>query len=161
MIAAINGVAAGGGLSLALLADFRFASETARLTTVFVRRGLCADGGMTATLPRLVGIAKAVELLMTGDDVVADEAARIGLVDRVVAPERLLAEVKDFAARLAAGPPIALSFIKRAVNRTMLSDLENQIAFEALGQGTCLATDDFAEGRSAFLEKRSPRFVGR
>jgi len=161
VIAAVNGIAAGGGLSIALLADFRIASDRARLTTVYVRRGLMPDGGMTSTLPRLVGLAKALDLLMTGDEIDGPEAARIGLVSRVVPHDTLMDEARALARRLASGPPLALSFTKRAVWQSSDHSLEDQMHFESWGQGICLKTDDFREGVQAFLEKRRPQFRGR
>ncbi|MFO1189150.1 MAG: enoyl-CoA hydratase [Alphaproteobacteria bacterium] len=161
VIAAVNGVAAGGGLAIALLADFRIASDRARFTTVYVRRGLMPDGGMTSTLPRLVGLAKALDLLMTGDEIDGPEAARIGLVNRVVPHDTLMDEARALARRMASGPPLALSFTKRAVWQSNNHSLEDQMHFESWGQGICLKTDDFREGVRAFLEKRQPQFKGR
>ena len=161
VIAAVNGMAAGGGMALALLADFRIASEQAKFTTAFVRRGLAADTGMSLTLPRLVGLEKAMELLLTADTIDAREALRIGLVGRVVPAEALMDEALALARRLAAGPPIAQSFIKRAVHAGFHRSFDEQLELESWGQGICLKTRDFEEGRAAFLEKRPPVFVGR
>jgi 2-(1,2-epoxy-1,2-dihydrophenyl)acetyl-CoA isomerase len=160
VVAAVNGVAAGGGLSLAAVADFRVAGASARFTPAFIRRGLMPDGGLTHTLPRLVGRAKALELLMTASATLdAEEALRIGLADRVVPDEELMDAAFDLARGLAAGPPVALSFTKRALQRA--GDYEAQLEFESWGQRVCLRTEDFDEGRRAFTEHREPEFRGR
>ena len=161
VVAAVNGVAAGGGLALAAVADFRIAAASARFVPAFLRRGLMPDGGLTHTLPRLVGPAKARELLMTDADVDAAEALRIGLADRVVPDAELMTETRVFARRLASGPPVALSFTKRALQRSGAADYESQLEFESWGQRVCLQTEDFAEGRAAFRERRDPIFQGR
>jgi len=160
VIAAVNGVAAGGGMGLALLADFRFASTQARFTTAFVRRGLAADTGMSVTLPRLVGLEKALDLLLTSETIDGEEALRIGLIGHLCAPERLMHDVLSYASKLAAGAPIAQSFIKQAMYAGLHRGFEEQLPFESWGQGICLKTQDFEEGRRAFLEKRPPIFRG-
>jgi 2-(1,2-epoxy-1,2-dihydrophenyl)acetyl-CoA isomerase len=161
VIAAVNGVAAGGGMSIALLADFRVASEQARFATAYIKRGLTCDGGMSATLPRLVGMAKAAELLLLGDEVDAHDAERLGMVNRVVAHDALLPSARELARKLAVGPPIALSFMKRALLFAEHHDFEDVMQFESWGQGVCLRTEDCEEGLAAFREKRAPRFTGR
>jgi 2-(1,2-epoxy-1,2-dihydrophenyl)acetyl-CoA isomerase len=160
VIAAVNGVAAGGGMALALLADFRIASDEARFTTAFARRGMTADTGMSLTLPRLVGLEKALELLLTADTIDAVEAQRIGLVGRVVPAAQLMDATLEFARRVAKGPPIAQSFIKRAVYAAGRNTFEEQLEVESWGQGICLKSKDCEEGRAAFLEKRAPVFRG-
>jgi 2-(1,2-epoxy-1,2-dihydrophenyl)acetyl-CoA isomerase len=160
-IAAMNGVAAGIGASLALSCDLRYAVPDASFVEAFVKIGLTVDGGATWLLPRLVGTGKALEMMYTGEPLGADEAARLGLVNRVVAPEELEPVVRSLAERLAAGPTLALGAIKRSVNHAMHSTLEEAIEFEFHLQGVQMQHEDFREGVTAFLEKRQPRFQGR
>jgi 2-(1,2-epoxy-1,2-dihydrophenyl)acetyl-CoA isomerase len=160
VIAAVNGVAAGVGFSIALLSDIRIASNNAKFSAIFVRRGLMPDGGMTVTLPQIVGLPKALELAMTGDIIGAEEALRIGLVKKVVPQEALMDEVKSLAVRIAAGPPLALSFIKRALYRNVRVSFEEGLYFESWGQNVLLNTKDHIEGVNSFLEKRAPIFTG-
>jgi 2-(1,2-epoxy-1,2-dihydrophenyl)acetyl-CoA isomerase len=161
VIAAVNGVAAGGGMSIACAADFRFVAESATFVAAFVRRGLMPDSGLTYLLPRLISRSLALRILMTGASVAAEEALRIGLADQVVADDKLLADVHEFAEELAAGPAVALSFTKRAIQRSDESTLATQLDFESWGQSICMKSQDFAEGLSAFTEHRQPRFTGR
>jgi 2-(1,2-epoxy-1,2-dihydrophenyl)acetyl-CoA isomerase len=161
VIAAVNGVAAGGGMSIACAADFRFVARSARFVAAFVRRGLMPDSGLTYLLPKWVARSTALRIMMTGADVGAEEAQRIGLADEVVADERLLEVVHDFAEQLAAGPAVALSFTKRAVQRADTGDLSAALDFESWGQSACFKTQDFTEGMAAFRERRPPRFQGR
>jgi 2-(1,2-epoxy-1,2-dihydrophenyl)acetyl-CoA isomerase len=161
VIAAVNGVAAGGGMSLACAADFRFLAESASFAASFVRRGLMPDSGLTYLLPKLVPRSLALRILMTGATVTAAEALRCGLADEVVPDGELLPAAHAFAERLAAGPAVALSFTKRAVQRSDELTLDGQLAFESWGQSVCFKTADFAEGVAAFREKREPRFEGR
>lgn len=160
IIAAINGVAAGIGFSLALLADLRIASDKAKFCSVFVRRGMMPDGAMTCTLPLIVGLPKALELAMTGDTICAEEALRIGLVNKMVPQERLLDEAVALGRKLSAGPPMALAFIKRGMNRMMRASLEEALTFESWGQNSLRKTKDHQEGIEAFLQKREPVFTG-
>jgi enoyl-CoA hydratase/carnithine racemase len=159
-IAAVDGPAVGFGCDLALACDLRIASERAQLGEVFVRRGLMPDGGGTFFLPRLVGLARALELMLTGELVGADEALRVGLVNRVVPSSELTASVEAFAARLAEGPPLAFAHIKRAVYAGLGGTLSEALDREATGQLALLATRDFGEGVMAFLQKRAPKFQG-
>lgn len=160
IIAAVNGVAAGIGFSLALFADIRIASNKAKFCPVFVHRGMMPDGGMTFTLPLIVGFAKALELAMTGDTICAEEALRIGLVSKVVPGDNLMSEAIALAKKLSAGPPVALAFIKRGMNRSMRAGLEEALTFESWGQNTLRKTKDHQEGVEAFLQKRKPVFTG-
>lgn len=161
IVAAVNGTAAGAGVSLALAADLRLASEKASFVLAFVRIGLVPDAGSTFFLPRLVGMGKAVEMSMTGDKVDAAEAERVGLVNRVVPADVLMEESLKLAGRLAQAPTKALGLMKRAFNRSFGVSLENQLSYEADLQAIAARTDDFREGVKAFLEKRPAIFRGK
>ncbi|MBI4308082.1 MAG: enoyl-CoA hydratase/isomerase family protein [Chloroflexi bacterium] len=160
-IAAVNGVAAGGGLSVALCCDIRIASDQARFTAVWTRRGLIPDGLATWLLPRIVGMSHACELSYTGRVIDAAEAARIGLVSRIAPQARLLPEVLALADEVAQQAPIALRLTKRAFFFSAFNSPDEQIFHESASQSICMATEDHAEGRKAFLEKRVPTFRGR
>jgi 2-(1,2-epoxy-1,2-dihydrophenyl)acetyl-CoA isomerase len=160
-IAAMNGVAAGIGASLALSCDIRYAVPESSFVEAFVKIGLTVDGGATWLLPRLIGTGRALEVMYTGDPLGAVEAERLGLVNRVVAPEELEAVVRSLAERLAAGPTLALGAIKRSVNYAAHSTLEEAIEFEFHLQGVQMRTEDHREGVTAFIEKRPPKFQGR
>lgn len=160
VIAAVNGVAAGAGASLAFACDIRIAAEEARFLLAFGRIGLVPDSGATWFLPRLVGPAKAAELALVGDTVDAKEALRIGLVSRVVPADGLMPEARALAARLAEGAPLAMSLTKRALERSMTVTLDEALDREAELQGQAGASADHAEGLAAFREKRPPRFTG-
>ena len=160
VIAAINGVAAGAGASIAFACDLRIASSSASFVLAFGRIGLVPDSGATWTLPRLVGAARAAEMTLLGDPVGADEALRIGLVSRVVAPDALEAEAATMAGRLAAGSPRALSTTKRLLASSFERDLLSTLEAEAAVQQGAGESRDHAEGLAAFLEKRTPRFTG-
>ena len=160
-IAAVNGVAAGAGLSLALACDLRIASDAAKLTQAFVKIGLVPDSGGTFLLPRVVGYAKALELSMTGDVIDAAEAARIGLVHRTVPTDEFAREVADLAARLAAMPTVAIGETKVLLRDALTLDLGESLAREAKAQARMGQTEDHLEGVMAFAEKREPTFRGR
>jgi 2-(1,2-epoxy-1,2-dihydrophenyl)acetyl-CoA isomerase len=159
-IAAINGAAVGAGVSLFLACDIAIASENARFGLAFVKVGLVPDAGATYFLPRKVGIAKAIELMCTGDMIDAKEAERIGLVSRVVPHDKLMEEVKKLAEKLAKGPPIAIGLIKRATYKSLDNNLEQQIDFEDFAQSLCFKTEDHKEGARSFMEKREANFKG-
>jgi 2-(1,2-epoxy-1,2-dihydrophenyl)acetyl-CoA isomerase len=160
IVGAINGVAAGAGASLAFACDIRVAAEGASFALAFGRIGLVPDSGATWFLPRLVGPAKAAELALLGETLSAVDAERFGLVARVVAADALAAEARAIAARLAGLAPLALAQTKRALQRSWSVDLETALEDEAYRQGVVGATADHAEGLTAFLEKRPPRFTG-
>jgi len=158
VIAAMNGVAAGVGASLALVADIRIAVPEASFVEAFVKIGLTVDGGASWLLPRLIGPGKALEMFFTGRPMGAEEAERLGLVNQVVPAERLEETVGELARALAAGPAGALGAIKRSVNYSLNATFEEAMDFEFLLQGVQMEGADFKEGVSAFVEKRPPRF---
>lgn len=161
VVAAVNGFAAGAGASLAFACDFRIASEDAKFFQAFIKVGLIPDSGATFFLPRLVGLAKAIELGTLGDVIDAAEAERLGLVTKVVPADKLAEETSAFAARLAAGPTRAIALTKKALYYGAVHDLESAMDYEADLQGQIALTADHVEGVKAFLEKREPKFEGR
>ncbi len=161
VIAAVNGVAAGAGLSLALACDLRIASDKASFIEVFVNVGLVPDSGSTYFLPRLVGLGKAMELCFTGDRVSAEQALAIGLVNRVVAADKLAEAANEWATRLAALPTGAIGLTKRLLHRAWSTDLAGMLEAEAVAQETAGQFRDHREGVLAFFEKRPPIFQGK
>jgi 2-(1,2-epoxy-1,2-dihydrophenyl)acetyl-CoA isomerase len=160
IIAAVNGVAAGAGASLAFAADMRLAAENGTFVLAFGRIGLAPDSGSSWFLPRLVGAAHAAELLFLSDPMPAEEALRIGLVSQVVPDAALLDHARTLAAKVAHGSPTALALTKRALNHSMEVGLVEALDHEASLQGIAGRTADHAEGLAAFVEKRAPRFSG-
>lgn len=161
MIAAVNGVSAGAGFSLALAADIRIASTQARFISVFIRRGLVPDTGTSYHLPQLIGRGRAIEMLMTGDEVDAATADKWGLVNRVVEPDDLMPETVKLATRLAHGPTVAIELTKRLVSDLTRGGLDVHLQNEAWAGTRLQQTEDSGEGRAAFLERREPRWTGR
>ena len=162
VIAAINGTAAGAGFSIALACDLRIASETAKFSMAFILRGLIPDCGGTFFLPKLIGSAKACELIFTGDTIDAAEAARIGLVNRVVPQEKLMEAAEELANKLIQRPPIALRYAKRAVYEELTDvNLASRLDYEISIDRMLMDTEDCREGVRAFLEKREAKFKGR
>lgn len=160
IIAALNGTVAGAGAVIATAADLRVAADTAKIAYLFTKVGLSgADMGASWLLPRIVGLAKASELLMTGDFITAGEAHRIGLYNRVVPAEELLDEARALAESLARGPSFALEITKDALNREASTDLVSALESEAQAQAVCMQNPNFREAYEAFVEKREARFV--
>lgn len=160
VIAAINGAAAGAGFGLALCCDMRLVSESARMTAGYIRRGLSPDAGVSWWLPRLVGHARAMDIILTGRDVSSAEALQIGLATQVVPDDVFMATVATLAQQLAAGPPIAMALSKRLLLESSTTPLAVQLRHEVVHIKTCFGTQDVADAIAAFREKRLPRFNG-
>jgi enoyl-CoA hydratase len=161
VIAAINGYAVGGGCELAMACTLRIAADTARLGQPEINLGIIPGYGGSQRLARLVGSGRALELLLTGDQIPAAEALRIGLVNRVVPAAELMSEVRALASKLASKAPVAVRYILDAVSRGMQMSLGEAQALEASLFGLVASTDDMREGTSAFLQKRQPEFKGK
>ncbi len=160
VIAAVGGAAAGFGCSLALSADVRLASSTARFSLLFVKRGLTLDGGASYFLPRLAGL-RGMEMALTGDLLNAEEALRLGLVNRVIPQEEFHAQVAEYAERLSKNAPLALAAIKASVHYALRNGLDDVLTYEMDEQRRMTRTEDVREGIAAFLEKREPVYKGR
>ena len=159
IIASLNGTTAGAGACIALASDIRIAAEEAKIAFIFVKVGLAGtDMGATYLLPRVVGFAKATELLMTGDFTEASEAERIGLYNRVVPRDQLEATTREFAAKLANGPALGIAKTKEMLNRELHMSFESALEAEAVAQALCMQTPDFKEAHAAFIEKRPAKF---
>jgi enoyl-CoA hydratase/carnithine racemase len=161
VIAAINGFALGGGCETAMACTIRIAVEHAKFGQPEVKLGLLPGGGGTQRLPRLVGKGRALQLILTGETISAQEAYRIGLVNEVVAAEDLITRAETILKQIAANAPIAVKFSLQAANRGLETSQSEGLALEASYFGICAATEDKKEGTSAFLEKRAPKFHGR
>jgi 2-(1,2-epoxy-1,2-dihydrophenyl)acetyl-CoA isomerase len=160
-IAAVNGVAAGAGMSLSLACDLRVGSELTRFKTVFLERSLSPDTGMSYYLPRIVGLSRAYDLVFTSRWVEAEEAYRIGLLDRLVPSERLLDAALELAEQIVALPPLAMQVAKRVLQHSLDSTIEEQLKYEAQGlQMARRAPNDAAEAAAAFRERRPAQFTG-
>ncbi|WP_313885455.1 enoyl-CoA hydratase-related protein [Desulfallas sp. Bu1-1] len=160
VIAAVNGLAIGGGLSFVLAADFVIASSEAKFCQAFVQVGLVPDLGGTYFLPRIVGMLKAKELIFTGKTIDAFEAERIGIVNKVVDPGSLQEAVEQLSSQLAQGPSSAIGLTKSLLNRNINRCLDEALEDEAFAQSICMQTQDHREGVRAVREKRKPRFIG-
>jgi enoyl-CoA hydratase/carnithine racemase len=161
VIASINGVAVGAGLDMALMCDMRIMSTSARVFEGYVKVGLTPGDGGSYYLPRIVGTAKALELLLTGDSVDADEALRIGLVNRIAAPELLAAETTRFARSIADHAPVTVRMIKRATYQSANTDLRTALDLVSSHFAVVAATEDAAEALQAMKDKRTPHYRGR
>ena len=160
VVAAVNGIASGAGCNLALACDLRIASTHAAFSQSFLKVGLHPDWGGTYLLPRLLTPNKVCELFFLGEAIDASEAARLNLVNHVVAPEDLEAVTQQLAERLRAAPPIALAAVKQAVYASQAAELDEMLRYETEAQLRCFESEDGREGVRAFIEKREPRFTG-
>lgn len=161
VIAAINGVALGGGLEIALCCDIRIASNTARFGLPEIKLGVLPAAGGTQRLPRLIGEARAKELILTADLIDAETALRFGIVSRLFDSEHLMSKALELAQRIADHPPLAVRFAKRAINRGMQTDLDSGLEYERYAAAMIIDSEDRKEGMRAFVEKRKPVFKGK
>jgi 2-(1,2-epoxy-1,2-dihydrophenyl)acetyl-CoA isomerase len=160
-IAAVNGVAAGAGMGLALACDMRVGCENTRFKTVFIERSLSPDSGLSWFLPRIVGVSRAMDLVYTSRNVDADEAYRLGLLDRMTAAENLLADAKELARQIAFWPPVAMQMSRRAMHRSLDVDLDDQLRYETHSIVFARrAPHDVEEAAASFRERRPPNFTG-
>lgn len=159
-IAVVNGVAAGGGLGIALLCDFRFCSDDTRLIPIWSKRGIHPDDLITWTLPRLAGYSRALKWLYSGDDIPLKDAEQSGLIEPLVPQSELLDNAVAFADRLAAGPTVQYALTKQAVLKSLVREPWDSAALESWGQDKARQTQDFKEGVTAFQERRAPKFRG-
>jgi len=160
VIVAVNGVAAGAGMDMALMGDIRIAARTARFAETYVRMGIFAGDGGAWFLPRIVGVPMALELLFTGRFVESEEAKQIGLVNQVVDDDKLMTVTYEMAQHIAAQPPLAIRMMKRAVYQSMRIDLKTHLDLASSHMGTIFSTEDHKEAVTAFREKRKPVFKG-
>jgi 2-(1,2-epoxy-1,2-dihydrophenyl)acetyl-CoA isomerase len=161
LIVAVNGAATGAGMDMCLLGDIRFAAQSARFAETYVKVGLVPGDGGGFLLPRVVGLSKALELLWTGDFIDAPEALRLGIVSNVFPDAKLMEETYAFAERLARGPTLAISLIKRTIYQSLSTDFTGALELVSSHMGLLAGTRDHAEAVSAFMEKRDPVFEGR
>src|SRR5262249_5543492 len=161
IIAAVNGVAAGAGASLTFACDYRIAADSTTFIQSFSKVGLIPDSGSTFFLPRLIGLTKAFELMLSAEKLDAQTALALGLVNKVVSKDDVLKEALALAKQLASGPTKAFGLTKRAMNRVMYPDLEELLEYEAQLQEIAGRSEDFHEGVKAFVEKRQPVYSGR
>lgn len=160
VIAAINGIVAGFGLTITLCCDIRLASSDARFAAIWVKRGLIPDGSATFLLPMVVGLDNATKLSYTGDIIDAREAERMHLVTEVIPPEELMNQAKELAHRIAGMPPITVEVIKKIMWDEIRSKMRQYLFYESYGQNVCFGTRDHKEAVKAFMEKREPQFKG-
>lgn len=161
ILAAVNGVAAGAGANIALACDVVIANENASFIQAFSLIGLIPDSGGTFFLPRLIGFQKASALMLLGDKISAEEAEKMGMIYKSVPSEELENTIQKLAVKLATMPTRALALVKRSLNQSLMNDLETQLALESRYQIEAAGTEDYAEGVSAFIEKRQPKFKGK
>ncbi|MCY3656854.1 MAG: enoyl-CoA hydratase-related protein [Chloroflexi bacterium] len=160
VIGAINGVAAGGGFSLALCCDVRFLADRASMGSIFIKRGVASDFGAAYLLPKIVGLGRAHELLYDGDPVSAERCLELGLANRVVPGDELLDEALAYARKIASGPPLAYTAMRRQLQRSTELSMLHYLEYEWTAQLSLFASRDTREGFRAFAERRDPRFQG-
>lgn len=160
IIAAINGPAAGAGFGIATCCDIRFMAESARIGSIFIKRGLASDYGAAYWLPRIIGMARAYELMYDGNLLTADRCLEIGLANRVIADDELLVETRAYAGVIAQGPPLAYTSLRRMLMRATDMEIAEFSEYEWTNQSLLLSTKDNREGFRAFVEKRDPKFTG-
>ena len=160
MIAAVNGLATGGGVDIALMCDMRFAARSARFAETYTKMGLIPGAGGAYYLPRIVGVAKALELFWSSEAISAEEAERIGLVNRVFDDDKLMEGTQAFAAKLARGAPLAVKLVKRILYQGLESDLRGALDLVASNMPVVRMSADHKEAVAAFKEKREPKFTG-
>ncbi|MBC7998385.1 MAG: enoyl-CoA hydratase/isomerase family protein [Leptolyngbya sp.] len=161
VIAAVNGVAAGAGSSLALACDYRIVAEGVSFIQSFTKVGLIPDSGATFLLTRMIGATRAFDLMLSAEKLDCKEALALGLINKIVAPDALMTEATELAVKLAKGPTKAFGLTKRAVNKAIFNDLEELLEYEASLQEIAGRSDDFQEGVKAFVEKRTPAYTGK
>jgi 2-(1,2-epoxy-1,2-dihydrophenyl)acetyl-CoA isomerase len=161
IICAVNGVAAGAGANIALCCDIVIAKESASFIQAFSKIGLIPDSGGTYFLPRLIGLPKATALMMTGEKVNASQAESMGMIYKSVSDENFENTIQDLAKQISEMPTLALGYIKKLLNQSFNSTMEEQLSFETKMQGLAASTDDYKEGVAAFIEKRKPIFKGK
>lgn len=161
VIAAVNGVAAGAGSSLALACDYRIVAEGVSFIQSFTKVGLIPDSGATFMLTRMIGSTRAFELMLSAEKLDCKDALNLGLINKIVAPDALMKEATELAEKLAKGPTKAFGLTKRAINKAIFSDLEELLEYEASLQEIAGRSDDFQEGVKAFVEKRTPAYTGK
>jgi 2-(1,2-epoxy-1,2-dihydrophenyl)acetyl-CoA isomerase len=161
IVAALHGPVYGAGLGLALACDLRVAAESAKFSVAFIKIGLIPDAGVSFFLPRVIGLGRAMEMSMLGEALEAEEAHRVGLVNKLVPDDKLEEEVAEYAGRLAGLPTMAMGRIKRTLYQSFESDLAAALEAEAAGQSLCGYTQDHKEGVAAFMEKREANFTGK
>lgn len=161
VLVAINGVATGAGLDMALMGDIRIAAASARMAETYIRVGIMAGDGGAWYLPRIVGIPRALELLWSGRFIDAEEAERIGLVNKVVSDDELMSTTYELAENIAAGPPLAIRMMKKAVYQGMRMDVRTHLEQVSSHMAVLFSTEDHQEALAAFEEKRQPQFKGK
>ncbi len=161
IVAALHGPVYGAGLGLALACDLRVAAQSAKFSVAFIKIGLIPDAGVSFFLPRIIGLGRAMEMSMLGEALEAEEAHRVGLVNKLVPDDKLEEEAAEFAGRLAGLPTMAMGRIKQTLYKSFESDLTATLESEAAGQSLCGYTQDHKEGVAAFMEKREANFTGK
>ncbi len=160
VIAAINGAAAGAGFGIAMCCDVRFMGESARIGSIFIKRGIASDYGAAYWLPRIIGMANAYEVMYDGSLMTAERCLELGIAQHVVPDDQLLEKATEYARKIAAGPPMAYTALRRMFQRSTTMHIKDFVEYEWTAQAALLSSKDVAEGFGAFLERRDPTFTG-